>query len=322
MEFQNNPEKSIGIDENGKGFIKCKKCGYPVDIFPKTDKKEPTAIWIPQAPTQTENLHGYQWSHLTSAYHDPYKVLQRFNNPPEGNLGDVYRLDLGLPYSAREDKLRKRDVLACCGRMIMPMTHVGQCAMGVDNDDGKHVVIGIRTGVETFEIIKVARVENFAKVLELDERYKVKSRIVDLRPNADSAREYAKAAPGTTFLCEYTESPLIDAHYIEETGIVKIYRTGAFDKTHKLVQSLRLVLPAQCADIDEFAQQLCNCVKSKEVDKKTNRIVYRYKLTGNKQNHYRNALNYFLYAAMGGKISISGSTKHRQTVADNNYVRI
>ena len=183
-------------------------------------------------------------------YHDPGRILRDFRNPPEGNLGDVYRLDLGFPYSAQEDKLRKSDVLALCTRDCMPDRHSGPCAMGVDNDDGKHVVIGIKTDSDRYEIIKVARVDGFNEVHDLARRYNVRSAVVDLRPNRDSATVFQKGERYKVFLCQYTESPLSDFHFDENTGVVKAYRTGIFDATHRIITNGQIVLPRQSSAIE------------------------------------------------------------------------
>ena len=312
-EFLDNPEKSIGKDASGRGFMKCSNCEKPLTF---------NGIQVADHPDRTD-LICYHWSHLDSVYIDPLDVLHRFRNPPEGNLGDVYRLDLGVAYSSQDDKLRKDVVLSNCSHDGMAESHKGPCAMGVDNDDGKHVVIGVRTGNSKYSIVKVAKVDGFSAVHDLAQRYNVKSAVVDLRPNADSAREFQKNEKYKVFLCEYTESPLQDAFFNENTGVVKCYRTGIFDTTHRLLSNGSIVLPRQTATIEDFAQQCCNCVKSKQEDKKRHIIVYRYQKTGNGNDHYRNALNYFIMAASGHRVGIVNI--NRQTVpkdADNNYLRV
>ncbi len=317
LEFMNAPEKAVGFHPDGKGFIKCRKCGYPIGI---------PGEWIAQRP-ENKKMVGYQWSHLSSIYHDPAEILERFNNPPEGNLGDVYRLDLGLPYSSREDKLRKADVLSCCGYEIMPAYHKGPCAAGVDIGRTKHVLIGTRTGTDKYEIIKAEAIppgdEKWQRLHDLFRRYNVKSAVIDLRPYEDKAREFQKKERKVRiYLCEYTDSALLDASYNDKTGIVKTYRTGIFDTTHRLVMNSGIVFPRQSAEMEEVATQLCNCAKSADIDKRSGRMVYRYKPTGNQKEHYRNALNYFVLAARGGKIATIRSATNRQTVADNSYSRI
>lgn len=291
--FVDNPEKLIGTGEGGRGYLRCSKCEKPLGYN--------DGEYVADNPN-VKDMVMYQWSHLSSAYIDPLRILRDFRNPPEGNIGDVYRLDLGLAYSSKDEKLRKDVVLSCCGNNGMPERHAGPCAMGVDNDDKKHVVIGIRTGNDRYEIVKVAVVEDFGQVHDLAIKYNVKSAVGDLRPNADSAREFQKMEKYKVYLNEYTESPLNEAFFNDNTGIVKSYRTGIFDSSHRVISGGQLVLPRRCPAIEDFAIQCCNCVKSKEVDKKKGVVVYRYKKTGNGNDHYRNAFNYFLLAASGHRI--------------------
>jgi len=306
IEFFEDPEKCVGLYKNKLerlenhlpiGYIRCVKCERPVG--------QRIGSWIPQRP---ENRHraGYNWSYLTSENQDPAHVLKCYRNPPENNLGDVIRLMLGRAYSSSDEKLRKETVYNCCSNEGMLNYHEGPCAMGVDNDDDKHVVIGIKTGQERYKIIRVYKLDDitlnrFNQILDLIKSFKVKSCVTDLRPNADAAREFQKAAAKygcRVWLCEYSESPIQEYNFIDNNGIVKVYRTGIFDSTHRIISNNHIVLPRRNRAIDEFAEQCCNCVKSKELDKRKRTIVYRYKKTGNGNDHYRNALNYFLVASM------------------------
>jgi len=300
LEFINNPEKCIGFypdrAEREKynqpiGYVRCVKCGNPIGI-----RRGKYILTVPSVTTRA----GWNWSHLTSEYHDPARILKDFRNPPENNIADVYRLDLGLAYSSQDAKLRKQNVYNCCGNNGIPDGHKGPCAMGVDNDDCKHLVIGGRTGNDKYEIFKTCRVDDFKGVYDLVRRFNVKSCVVDIRPNKDSAVEFAKQCSRVgcqVWLCEYTDSILQDATFNDTTGIVKCYRTGIFDESHRIFTTNSVVLPRQCRDIDEYAVQCCNCVKSKEVNKKTHQVVYRFRKTGRGNDHLRNATNYFLLAA-------------------------
>lgn len=319
LEFINDPEKCVGFcpdaDERLRynqplGYIRCVKCGKPIG--------QRIGQWIPQKP-ECKTRIGHNWSHLTSEYHDPARILRDFRNPPEGNLADVYRLDLGLAYSAQEDKLRKQNVWNCCGNQGVPESHRGPCAMGIDNDDQKHFVIGIRTGNGRYELIKCGKVEDFKAAYDLVVRFGVKSCVVDIRPNKDSALEFAKACARVgcrVWLCEYTESILQDAVFNDDTRIVKCYRTGIFDESHRIFVENHIVLPRRSAMIDNYALQCCNCVKSKEVNKRTKQVVYRYKKTGGGNDHLRSATNYFILACKKvGAVKKGGF--NRQTVCIN-----
>lgn len=292
IEFQNDCHKAVGIADNGKGYIRCRKCGKPLSVGP--------GQWIAQRPSNSE-LAGYHWSHLTSNYCDPAEILDHFTNPPDNNLGAVYRYELGLPYSSKEDKLRKQDVLACCGREGIPENHSGPCAIGVDNDDNKHVVILIRTGNERYEMIKCLRTTKggFEEVYDLIRRFNIKFGVVDLRPNKDSSVRFQKDAAAIgckIYLCEYKESPLQDANFNDNNGIVGVYRTGIFDRTHRIITNQHIILPRQSPVLDEFARQCCNCVKSRD-EKRKDVVIYRYAKSGDQHDHYRSALNYAVIAA-------------------------
>ncbi|GAH37275.1 unnamed protein product, partial [marine sediment metagenome] len=200
--------------------------------------------------------------------------------------------------------------------------HEGPCAMGVDVGKIKHVVIGTKIDNKRFEIVRACKVETFQEIYDLAKKYNVKSTVIDIRPYEDEARAYQKASRFKVFLCEYSDTQMTDAVFNDNTGIAKVHRTGIFDQTHRLISNGDIRLPRQCPEVDEFARQCCNCAKFEEKDKRRGIIVYRYRPTGDRQEHFRNALNYFILAASGWRISTVRGTKKRQTVADNEYARV
>jgi hypothetical protein len=303
----------VKIRQDGTGYIGCNKCGKELGISP--------GEWVPSVRENTEYMQGYRWSQLTSVFNDPAEILEDYTNPPEGNLGDVIRLRLGLPYVAIEDKLRISDVLACCGNDIPYASHKGPCAMGLDVGKLKHLIIGGRIGKDRYQIYKTAIVSSWNDVHDLCKKFNVRSGVVDIRPYEDSARQFQKSEPYKIFLCEYKENTPQGTIYSNNTGIVSVNRTEIFDATHRLVTTNgQLIIPRLSPDIKEFAKQLCATAKVLETNKKTKLSVYRYKKLGNE--HFRNALNYFYLAASGGKVaSIQSAGRHRQRVALNNYQR-
>jgi len=321
--FLNDPEKTVGYyNEKVKrpdgvphrGFVRCSWCGRPIGNSP--------GEWIAGYPSVKDKI-GYQWNHLASLFNDPARILEDFRNPPEGNIGDVYRLDLGMPYSSSTDRLAKDVVLRCCGPDVMADTHRGPCAMGVDIGTVNHVVIGVRTGRDRYEIIKVAQVSELRDAHELANRYNVKSAVVDIGPYGEAQRVFQRSEHYKVYLCEYTDSPLQEAVFNDNNGVVKAFRTGIFDKTHRLLTDGEIRLPRIGDDIREFARQCCNCVKSKKEDKRKQQIVFRYEATGaKKEDHYRNALNYFVLAASGFRIAQVGSRHNQSKKTLNEYAKI
>lgn len=302
----------VHIDKTGRGYIACKKCGANVgpsnplpDDWNRPGKR--LAEWVPAKPENSTQMASYRDSQLMSIYNDPAEILRDYQNPPQGNLGDVYRLRLGLPYVAAEDKLTPEVVLECCGNDLMLASHPGQCAMGVDVGKIKHVVIGIRTGNERFEILKTVQLSAWSDIHDLARRFNVKSAVIDARPYEDEARSFQKSENYRIFLCEYSENTVLGTTYNDTTGLVKVNRTEVFDATHRLFSQKLIKIPRRCPDVDEFAAQCCNTAKVLETNKRTGTSIYRYRKMGDE--HYRNALNYFYLAASGSKIAQAGGAR-------------
>lgn len=295
----------VKIRKDGTGYIGCNKCGKEVFIR--------DGEWVPSVRLNSDYMHGYRWSQLTSVYNDPAEILEAYINPPEGNLADVYRLRLGLPYIAEEDRLTEAQVYNCCGPNMQPSSHNGPCAMGVDVGKIKHVVIGLKTGNDQYTILKTAQLSSWQDIMDMANRFNVKSAVVDIRPYEDSARKFQQDAKFKTFLCEYKESTPQGTVYNDKTGIVAVNRTEIFDKTHRLVTTPgMLTIPRFSPELKEYAKQMCGAYKVLETNKKSGTSVFRYK---GKNEHYRNSMNYFMLAASGGKVSTVGRIKNRQKKA-------
>ena len=311
--FMEDPEKCVGIRDDGIGFIICKNCGKEVFIR--------DGEWVAAERANSDFMHGYQWSHLTSAFNDPTEILRDFRNPPEGNLADVYRLRLGLPYIAAEDRLTMADVYSCCNNDGMYPSHEGPCAMGIDVGDIKHIVIGARTGNDRYQIFKTVALSSWQDIHDLARKFHITSAVIDMRPFRDSAAKFQKDEPYQIFLCEYSDNPAFLRMWDNKKGIVKDYRTALFDETHRMVVTEgMLTIPRRSPEIKEFAKQMCNAYKILETSKRTGARQYRYK---GKKEHYRNALNYFLLAASKSSIAtISAYKSNSQRFVESDYERV
>jgi hypothetical protein len=306
----------VGV-KDGRGYIACVKCGKPVANEP--------GEWVPAMPQNSAYMEGYQWSQLSSVNNDPYEILQQYQDPPGGNLGDVVRLRLGRPHISAQDRLTVQAVLSCCGDQPQLDSHPGPCAMGVDIRQHKNVVVGIRTGRERYQVLRVARVTSWEEVKAIHRRFHVKSCIVDIRPYEDSARQFQKdvRGQGKTYLCEYSESTPVGTMYNDKTGIVKVNRTEICDATHRLISSERMLeLPAICPEVKQFAIECSSVAKVEQIDRKTKAAVFRYRCLSTNPDDYRHALNYFYLAASGHKIGVvDGRERRRSRQAKNEYVR-
>jgi hypothetical protein len=309
----------VKIRPNGTGYIGCDKCGKEIPVW----AGEGTGEWVPDFPDKSSYMHGYMASQMITQFNDPAEILEDFTNPPFGNLADIYRLRLGRAYSNKDEKLRKSDVLACCGSDYPARSHSGPCAMGVDVGKIKHVVIGTKVDNKRYEIVKACKADSFQEIKDLAKRYHVKSDVVDIRPYEDEARAYQRASKHKTFLCEYSDTQLTGDSFNDNTGVVKCHRTGIFDQTHRLIMNGDIRLPIQCPEVEEFARQCCNCARFEEDDKRRGIKVHRYRPTGDRQEHFRNALNYFILAASGHRIAtVANKYKPKEEFVDCEYPKI
>lgn len=310
--FMDDPERCVGIRSDGTGYIACKNCGR--EVFIKDGE------WQPELKENTNYMKGYRWSQLTSAVCDPLDILRDFREPPEGNIADVYRLRLGLPYIAAEDRLVESQVYECCGLEYQYDSHPGPCAMGIDVGIVKHIVIGVRSGREQYRIVKTIKLSAWEDIHDLARKFHVKSAVIDIRPYQDTVKKFQASEPYQIFLCEYSNNPAYLRKWDIKLGVVKDYRTALFDETHRMVVTPgMLTIPRYSPEIKEFAKQMCDAYKILDTNKKTGAKEYRYK--GSKE-HYRNALNYFLLAASRSRIARAGSVKSKQSTVISDYAKI
>jgi hypothetical protein len=274
--------------QDGRVIRSCKKCKR--EIFPKDGH------WVAQYPDRSKDMVGFWISQLCSAYVSPPRILQLFNDPPNGNLAEVYNSKLAMAYISAENRLTINDVYSCCGQDAQAMNHKGPCAMGVDVGAMLHVVVGFKPKDKQLQIIHLARLSSFNDVHDLAQRFNVKCAVIDMEPELRKAREFAQSQPYPVFLCDYQDHIVSGPQWDEERRLVKVNRTETCDATHDLVSSSGLlILPRRSEELEIFAKQTCNIAKVLEEDQETGSRQYRYRKLG--EDHYRHALNYFWLAS-------------------------
>ena len=292
------------------GLRLCKKCRQ--EIFSMNGE------WVAKHPERTES-EGYWLSQLNSPYVSPKTILDLYNDPPEGNIQEVYNSKLGMAYIAAENKLTVNDVYACCGQEAMSTKSMGPCAMGVDVGKILHVVIGGKLGNERFKILKMARLSNFNDLHDLAQRFNVKAAVLDIEPETRTVREFQKAEPYEVWLCDYTDNPAKSAAWREDDKTIMAFRTEACDTAHHLVSKEgRLEIPRKCDEVEEYAKEMSNIAKVLEEDKETGARVYRYRKLG--ADHYFHTTAYFCLAAKRvGVLKDSFHTDHKAPVAETAF---
>jgi len=202
----------VKIRPDGTGYVGCDSCGKEVPVWAGPG----TGEWVPDFPDKSDYMHGYKASALMNPMVDPAEVLEDFVNPPHGNLADVWRLSLAKAYSNKDEKLRKDDVLACCGPDSPAHSHDGPCAMGVDvgkylnftistveNGRRKKLLVGKRMVTENTE-----RGGGFSELDKLMIDYDVDVCVIDGNPEGRKAKEFQERWLGRILLAYYYPSDL------------------------------------------------------------------------------------------------------------------
>ncbi len=280
----------IGL-KDGRGFPVCIHCGREIS--------RSLGLWVPDRPDK--ETVGYWCSQLLNPNRDLAHVLKEYDDPTEFDTteAEFQRTVMGCAYARAEDLLRETEVLQCCTADQMAYSHTGPCAMGFDVGYPLiHVLIGHRIGQDRFRLVKMARVKSWDDLHDLAQRFNVKSTVGDAMPESHKIREWAKSEAGygnTVYPC-YTPHTLKTFDVWGTDTIVKANHTEIFDLSHQMVVSPgKMLIPRRCAEVDIFAHQMCQRAKFLETDNRDN-ASYFYKKVGDKQDHYRCALNYFYLA--------------------------
>ena len=292
------------------GLRLCKKCRQ--EIFPMNGE------WVANYPARTD-CEGHWLSQLNSSYVDPGKILRLFNDPPEGNIQEVYNSKLGMAYIAAENKLTKNDIYACCGQDAMATLSPGPCAMGVDVGKILHVVIGGRIAHQRWKILKMERVSSFNDVHDLAKRFNVKCAVLDIEPETRAARDFQEAETYEVWLCDYTDNPGTSLRWKEDNKTIMAYRTELLDTVHNLVSKEgRLVISRKSDEVEQYAIEMSNIAKVLEEDKDTGGRKYRYRKLGD--DHYFHTTGYFTLAAKRiGILKESFHVDHKPPVAETDF---
>lgn len=274
--------------QDGRIIRSCKKCKK--EIFPRNGR------WVAQFPEKAKDMVGWWISQLNSAYVEPGAILKAFNDPPNGNLTEVYNSKLGMAYVSAENRLSISDIYSCCGLDAMSTDELGPCAMGVDVGKLLHVVVGYKPRDKVLEVCYLARVSSFNDAHDIARKFNAKCAVIDMEPETRKAREFAEAEDYPVFLCDYQDRISAGPQWDEEKKLVRVQRTELCDTTHELfVNPGRLILPRRCDEVDKFAGQCRNIAKVLEEDPETGSREYRYRKLA--EDHFRHALNYFYLAS-------------------------
>lgn len=272
---------------DGSVYRACMKCGK--EIYPRDGD------WIALYP-ERKDLVGWRISQLNSMYIDPGTILALYNDPPNGNIAEVYNSKLGMAYIEAENRLTKGDVFRCCGMEANGKPPRVATGMGVDVGKDLHVAIGHpeREG-KSYRLDYVTRVKNFNDLHDLVYRYDVRCAVIDQGPETRKVREFQANEEIKVFLCTYLDKLKVAVREDQRHGMLAVNRTELCDRTHDIFTKEGMMeIPRRCSEIEQFASEMSNTAKQLEEDKRTGSKIYRYRKLGD--DHYYHAVNYLFLA--------------------------
>ena len=275
--------------DHKRAYRACVKCGE--EIYPSDGR------WVAQSPNA--DYAGYWISQLNSIYVDPGKILSLFNDPPNGNLQEVYNSKLGMAWIDAQNRLTRQDVYACCGSDGIARDSKRSCSMGADIGKVIHVVIGYPEG-NKYRVLYVGRVGEFSDLHDLAIKFNVQRAVLDMEPETRKARDFQAAEKYKVYLCDYAENMKVGKKQDDQTGVVVVRRTEICDSTHNLFAKQVIILPRRSPEIEEYALEVSNIAKVLEEDQVSGSKKYTYRKLG--ADHYRHATNYFWLACQDPKV--------------------
>ena len=271
----------IRIDKQGKGVRVCVKCGSPID--------RRKGQWVAKYPNIKDKV-GRQWSQLNSPTIDPGDVLRAFENPPDGNIGDVHRLMLGRAYIEAENRLTRQDIYSCCSHEGLTGKDDGPCAMGVDVGRILHIVIAKRLANGIIKIVYLGRHSDHGDLFELKRKYNVKVGAIDLYPETRMVRSIQAHIGIPFFGIEYKDKQTRGVIEDQEINVLKTSRTESMDAVHNVFIKKIIMLPRRSKEVDEYAHEM-TCTAKCLVENERGDRLYRYRAVDDGQDHYYHATN-------------------------------
>jgi len=286
------------VGNKTKWFRKCMKCDEK--IFPRYGR------WVAQYPDRSQDLVGW-WISALAALHtpvaNPTAIMNKFHNPPEAGLAEVYNSFLGMPYIDAEHRLTPNDVFRCACDDLMVKRHDGPTCMGVDIGSNElHVVVAAKTSSRLLKVVYVAvlRGEDKYNLLhDLAKDFNCKCMVMDMHPETHKVKDFQRNESYAVWLCSYQKG---EKHgpttWHENTHEIHANRTEILDASHELVKDPgRLEIPRIDDKIKLFASQVAGVAKALVKEKDTKSEFYRYKNVGNSGAHYRHTLSYCMLAS-------------------------
>ena len=273
------------IKKDGRWFRSCIHCHK--EIFVADGK------WIAEYPDRREA--GFWVSGLLSPLADLDEYMYQFNNVEGAQMSEFMRSTLGIATTEAENQLDETTVLSRCTSDQNQMISTGETAMGVDIGKRIHVVVGIRTAREAYDILNVSCLNDLTELHDLALKMNVHSCVIDSGPHDFGVLDFQRTEPYTIYLCQYSEQMPGRPNFNSKEGIVKCNRNEWCDKVHTTFIKNRVKIPRPSVTISEYAREMTRTAKTVIVNPDTGVKKTRWVKLG--ADHFYHSTLYFLLAA-------------------------
>ena len=306
-------DKLYEDSDQGKWQIKCRSCGkhtclgetFPDCIIQIDDKwirscvhchKEIFVIdghWDADFPDRREA--GFWISGLLSPLADLDEYMYQYHRVEGAQMSEFMRSTLGIATTEAENQLDETTILSRCTSDQNQMVSTGETAMGVDIGKKIHVVVGIRTAREAYDILHVSQLNNLNELHDLALKMNVHSCIIDSGPHDFGVLDFQRTEPYTIYLCQYSEQMPGKPKFNSKEGIVRCNRNEWCDKVHTTFATNRIRIPRPSIQVNEFAREMTRTAKTVIENPDTGVKKTRWIKLG--ADHYFHSVLYFLLAA-------------------------
>ncbi|KKN16752.1 hypothetical protein LCGC14_0972890 [marine sediment metagenome] len=289
--------ESAIIKKNGEWYRSCLHCQTELD----PNKGEWNALY----PDREEA--GRWVSGWLSPRADLRTYILRIRESEGNKHCEALRSICGQASIEAENQLSETTILSRCTKDDNQMISTGETAMGVDIGKKIHVVVGIRTAREAYDILHVSRLNDLTELHDLALKMNVRYCVIDSGPHDFGVLEFQKTEPYTIYLCQYSEQMPGKPKFNGKERMVKVNRNEWCDKVHTTFAENRIRIPRVSAEINQFAHEMTRTAKQIIEHPDTGILKPRWIKLG--ADHYFHAALYFLLASSRTSPRQRGRTK-------------
>jgi hypothetical protein len=233
-------EDQIGLINFDYSYVKCVKCGSPLDLLNPLDRE-----WVAKYPTRKSR--GYRVRpFMTKSLMLPYLFQQLTQMRTLDNLKGWYNTVLGEPFSDGSNQLTDEMIQACLKNPGTPDVGQAPCAIGIDVGLICHLTVGAISGDVVhpilFETVPVQDLhERLAALLK---QFNIVAGAIDRLPYTPTADAVFADSEKKIIPTQYTGSATINLKVDEFKNIshTQINRTQAIDRLVKVIRNKQILI--------------------------------------------------------------------------------